>query len=145
MATVRLFGWVVSSPSSSPSFGALRGAALVGLAALGAACATSTPPAGAPASAGAAGGQSVAAAPAAAQPAQTLDVELRGSSSFALSPDEVITMAGPGPGTQSRASIDKEVVRRVIRSHIEDVKECHEPVLARNPLLGGFVRVDFTI
>ena len=40
---------------------------------------------------------------------------------------------------------DKEVIRRVIRKHIGDVKRCYEKGLLRDPSLRGRVLVNFTI
>src|SRR4051812_36251500 len=56
------------------------------------------------------------------------DVELRTPASFALVPDEAAGMAGPGPGPPAPGSVDKEVVRRVIKSHAFDLKRaCYDP------------------
>ena len=41
--------------------------------------------------------------------------------------------------------MDKEVLRRVIRGHIGEVKECYERELAGNPELGGRIAIQFTI
>ncbi len=50
------------------------------------------------------------------------------------------------PGTaQVRGSLDKEIIRRVIRSHIKEVKFCYEQELLKKPDLGGRVVVQFTI
>ena len=44
-----------------------------------------------------------------------------------------------------RGSLDKEIIRRVIRRHINEVKFCYEQELTRNPKLGGRITVQFTI
>jgi TonB family protein len=50
------------------------------------------------------------------------------------------------PGqAQVRGTLDKEIIRRVIRRHIDDVKACYELELASRPVLGGRVTVQFTI
>ena len=50
------------------------------------------------------------------------------------------------PGAASvRGSLDKEIIRRVIRRHIAEPKECYERQLARNPELSGRMVVKFTI
>jgi TonB family protein len=50
------------------------------------------------------------------------------------------------PGQASvRGGLDKEIIRRIIRFHINEVKFCYERQLARNPALGGRVVVKFTI
>ncbi|HEY3356314.1 MAG TPA: TonB family protein [Polyangia bacterium] len=50
------------------------------------------------------------------------------------------------PGqAQVRGSLDKEIIRRVIRSHIKEVKFCYEQELLRKPDLYGRVTIQFTI
>lgn len=50
------------------------------------------------------------------------------------------------PGTaQVRGALDKEIIRRVIRRHINEVKFCYEKELTKNPDLYGRVMVQFTI
>jgi TonB family protein len=50
------------------------------------------------------------------------------------------------PGQANVAgSLDKEIIRRVIRRHINDVKACYERELAGQPDLGGRIEVEFTI
>jgi hypothetical protein len=50
------------------------------------------------------------------------------------------------PGTaQVRGSLDKEIIRRIIRRHINEVKFCYEKELATHPDLYGRVIVQFTI
>lgn len=44
-----------------------------------------------------------------------------------------------------RGALDKEIVRRVIRLHLNEVKYCYEQELARRPSLGGRVVVHFAI
>lgn len=44
-----------------------------------------------------------------------------------------------------RGSLDKELIRRVIRRHINEVKFCYEKELIRHPGMGGRVIVQFTI
>lgn len=50
----------------------------------------------------------------------------------------------PGNATV-RGSLDKEIIRRIIRRHINEVKYCYEQELTRKPELGGRVQVQFTI
>ena len=38
--------------------------------------------------------------------------------------------------------VDKEIIRRVIRRHMNEVKFCYERELQRNPTLRGAVRVE---
>jgi len=50
------------------------------------------------------------------------------------------------PGTaEVRGSLDKELIRRIIRRHINEVKFCYEKELTRSPNLQGRVMVQFTI
>jgi hypothetical protein len=44
-----------------------------------------------------------------------------------------------------RGSLDKEIIRRIIRRHINEVKYCYEQELVKRPDLGGRVNVQFTI
>ena len=44
-----------------------------------------------------------------------------------------------------RGTLDKEIVRRIIRRHINEVKYCYELGLARRRALDGRVVVQFTI
>ena len=50
------------------------------------------------------------------------------------------------PGTaEVRGSLDKELIRRIIRRHINEVKFCYERELTRNAGMEGRVMVNFTI
>jgi TonB family protein len=44
-----------------------------------------------------------------------------------------------------RGSLDKEIIRRVIRMHANEVKYCYEQELTRHPALSGRIAVQFTI
>jgi len=44
-----------------------------------------------------------------------------------------------------RGSLDKEIIRRIIRRHINEVKYCYETELVKKPDLSGRVAVQFTI
>ncbi|MES1208333.1 MAG: TonB family protein [Pseudomonadota bacterium] len=44
-----------------------------------------------------------------------------------------------------RGALDKEIVRRVIRLHLNEVKYCYERELSKRPTLGGRVVVQFAI
>lgn len=58
-------------------------------------------------------------------------------------------LAGPvsstGGAEVTGGSIDKEVIRRVIRRHINEVRFCYEKELTKNPKLAGNVAVSFRI
>jgi hypothetical protein len=50
------------------------------------------------------------------------------------------------PGTaQVRGSLDKEIIRRIIRRHLNEVKFCYEKELMKKPDLFGRVMIQFTI
>ena len=50
------------------------------------------------------------------------------------------------PGTaEVRGSLDKEIIRRIIRRHINEVKFCYERELVKNTNLVGRVMIQFTI
>jgi TonB family protein len=44
-----------------------------------------------------------------------------------------------------RGGLDKEIVRRVVRQHLNEVRFCYSEALVRNPSLAGRVVVQFTI
>jgi TonB family protein len=50
----------------------------------------------------------------------------------------------PGQATV-RGSLDKEMIRRIIRRHINEVRYCYEQELARHPSLSGRISVQFVI
>jgi TonB family protein len=50
----------------------------------------------------------------------------------------------PGQATV-RGSLDREIIRRIIRRHINEVKFCYESELTKNPTLAGRVSIQFTI
>jgi TonB family protein len=50
------------------------------------------------------------------------------------------------PGQASvTGSLDKEIIRRIIRRHINEVRFCYEQELAKRPALGGRITVQFTV
>jgi len=55
--------------------------------------------------------------------------------------------AGPieRPCVRGRGGLDKEIVRRVVRSHVKEVKFCYERELQRQPGLHGRVSARFVI
>ena len=44
-----------------------------------------------------------------------------------------------------RGSLDKEIIRRIIRRHMNEVKFCYEQELMKKPDLYGRVMIQFTI
>jgi TonB family protein len=57
----------------------------------------------------------------------------------ALAPADAGPLATPGP------ALDKEIIRRIIRRHINEVKACYEAELVARPTLGGTISVEFLI
>ncbi len=63
----------------------------------------------------------------------------------------VIVVSGTGSAKSSlksgsgRSHIDKDVVPEVVREHIDEVRECYNDGLARDPTLAGRVAVNFVI
>ncbi len=53
--------------------------------------------------------------------------------------------SAPAPGTNLRGSLDKEIIRRIVRRHIDEVNYCYEPELTKKPDLAGRILVQFTI
>jgi TonB family protein len=50
------------------------------------------------------------------------------------------------PGVSSvRGSLDKEIIRRIVRRHLNEVRFCYDEALTRHPTLAGRVVVQFTI
>jgi TonB family protein len=50
-----------------------------------------------------------------------------------------------GGKTVIRGALDKDIIRRVVRQHINQVRHCYNQGLVRNPALRGRVAVQFTI
>jgi len=44
-----------------------------------------------------------------------------------------------------QGALDKDIVRRIMRAHVNEVRHCYHQGLARNPVLRGRVRVAYTI
>lgn len=57
----------------------------------------------------------------------------------AKAPDVVVGHA------EVRGALDKEIIRRVIRLHLNEVKYCYERALTQKPSLGGRIVVHFAI
>jgi metallo-beta-lactamase class B len=51
----------------------------------------------------------------------------------------------PDGSAHARGNLDKEVIRSVIRRHLDEVKFCYEEELVRQPGLAGRIMVQFTI
>jgi outer membrane biosynthesis protein TonB len=50
----------------------------------------------------------------------------------------------PGP-VNAEGPLDKEIIRRILRRHLDEFKECYLPVVAKRPELTGRVTVKFQI
>ncbi len=48
-----------------------------------------------------------------------------------------------GDSAQARGALDREIIRRIVRRHIDELFACYEPALARR--LGGALTIEFTI
>jgi TonB family protein len=57
----------------------------------------------------------------------------------ATTPDPILGVASV------RGMLDKEIIRRIVRRHLNEVKYCYEQALARQPQLDGRMVVQFTI
>jgi TonB family protein len=44
-----------------------------------------------------------------------------------------------------RGNLDKEIIRRIVRTHLNEIRFCYEQSLVRHPSLSGRVVVQFTI
>ena len=49
------------------------------------------------------------------------------------------------PPGQVKGSLDKAIIRRIVRAHISEVRHCYNNGLTEDPDLGGRVNVQFTI
>jgi ribosome-binding factor A len=50
------------------------------------------------------------------------------------------------PGVASvRGTLDKEIIRRIVRQHMNEVKFCYDQELVRRPTLAGRISVQFAI
>jgi TonB family protein len=62
-----------------------------------------------------------------------------------LQPRRVIAPQVTVTEAQVRGSLDKDIIRRVVRRHLPEVRFCYEKELPRAPSLAGRVAVNFTI
>jgi TonB family protein len=62
-----------------------------------------------------------------------------------LQPRRTITPQVTVTEAQVRGSLDKDIIRRVVRKHLPEVRFCYEQELPRAPTLAGRVAVNFTI
>jgi metallo-beta-lactamase class B len=78
-------------------------------------------------------------------PAKPAGTSTAPPSLFVVPPVDAAAFAAPAAPGEVRGSLDKEIIRRVIRSHINEVKRCYEQELDQKPELGGRIEVQFTI
>jgi TonB family protein len=87
-----------------------------------------------------------AATPEAPEPIDTRPwCEQEGHDWATLAEPELIPEPAPATGVLGFASIDKDLIRRVIREHMWAVEECYELALVHDPNLIGRVSVRFVI
>lgn len=53
------------------------------------------------------------------------------------------TTADPGAGV--KGALDRDIIRRIVRAHIGDIRACYNDGLAVDPLLAGRVSINFVI
>jgi TonB family protein len=58
-------------------------------------------------------------------------------------PNQVVVSPGIDPGV--RGGLDKDIVRRVIRSNLNQIRFCYEKELIKTPQLNGRLAVQFVI
>lgn len=61
----------------------------------------------------------------------------------ALTIATVVTMAGPAQA--GGGSLDREEIRKVVRAHIGEIRDCYNEGLSRDEKLAGKLMVDFQI
>lgn len=57
----------------------------------------------------------------------------------------LLALLAVDPAREPVSSIDRELIRRVIREHLPEVRACYAAGLARDPSLAGTVVLAFTI
>jgi hypothetical protein len=58
---------------------------------------------------------------------------------------EPATEAEPFPEVAVEGSLDRDIIRRVVRSHVHEIRECYNAGLTADPELRGRVTIDFII
>jgi TonB family protein len=72
----------------------------------------------------------------------TLDSDVPASAERVISKRDPDVIPGP---VLVRGSLDKPVIRRTIRGHLEELRACYLPVLKKKPELSGRISIQFTI
>ncbi|MCA9683955.1 MAG: TonB family protein [Myxococcales bacterium] len=73
------------------------------------------------------------------------DVLPSGKSASSTSPPPIPRVIADGKGAKIAGSLDKDIIRRIIRAHINEQRACYNAGLVRNPKLAGKVTLDFVI
>lgn len=55
------------------------------------------------------------------------------------------TAARPAPKAEVEGALDRDIIRRIVRAHISEVRECYDAGLQHDPELAGRVAVQFVI
>ncbi|WP_244923676.1 AgmX/PglI C-terminal domain-containing protein [Enhygromyxa salina] len=59
--------------------------------------------------------------------------------------DRPPTSDAGGPGTELKGALDRDIISRIVRSHLGDVRNCYNQGLAVDPKLQGRVAINFVI
>jgi hypothetical protein len=62
-----------------------------------------------------------------------------------LRPHKIVEVRVETHDTKIQGGLDRDIVRRIIRQHLNEVKYCYEQELVRKPSLGGRIAVQFAI
>ena len=54
-------------------------------------------------------------------------------------------MSSAGPARAAEGQLDKDLIRRVVRAHLPEIRHCYNQALALDPEARGSVVIDFTI
>jgi outer membrane biosynthesis protein TonB len=87
-----------------------------------------------------------AAAPVVAPPVQQIEPPVQqAEQAEEVPPAEQAAEPEPAPKAEVHGSLDKDIIRRIVRAHIGEVRYCYNEGLAHDPELEGRVSVDFVI
>jgi len=68
----------------------------------------------------------------------------RGAAKLGTRKVQSVPEVSPGP-SEVRGTLDREIVRRVVRRHVNEIKHCYDLALTRRPSLAGRLSVRFVI
>lgn len=57
----------------------------------------------------------------------------------------IVSTAGPAAAGEGEGTLDKDLIRRIVRAHIPEIRYCYNEGLQRDPDLAGALTVDFEI